>query len=327
MKPLRLLALPLLLVLSQAASAQALREVAIAVGATGFGTAPARLAKEMGLFEKAGLNARLITMDSGAAATTALISGAVEAAVSGSAELVSAQARGQKIIIVTSFYSGSAGTLVLSKAATQKLGVAANAPVEQRIKALAGLTLATPSATSGYTVSLRAMSKITGAEMRFAYMAPAAMASALETGAVQGIIAGAPSWAPPVVKGTGEIWISGPKQEFPEGSRPISNGSMQTLRSVADRDPALMDKLARTFDMLSAAIRERPAEVKAALGRVYSDLSPDMLTLLFDLESPAWQARQLTPADMKQEIAFVRSSGIDLPQIDSVDPASMLYLK
>jgi ABC-type nitrate/sulfonate/bicarbonate transport system substrate-binding protein len=160
--------------------------------------------------------------------------------------------------------------------------------------------------------------------MRITYMAPPAMASAPEAGAVQGFIAGAPSWAPPVIRGTGVVWISGPKREFPAGNMPTSQGNLQAMADFAQANPDLMQRLAAVIADVAAAVGERPAEVKAAVAKVYPALDAATLDLLFASESAAWRARTLTPEDVRHDIDFVRSSGIELPTIDAVDPASVL---
>jgi ABC-type nitrate/sulfonate/bicarbonate transport system substrate-binding protein len=306
------------------AHAQPLQEVTIAQGSVGFGTAALPLAQQLGLFEKHGLKAKVIVMDSGSAATTAMLSGSVDAALSGGAELVAALGHGQKAGIVVDLYSGLAGTLVLAKSTIDRLGVSASAPVSERLKALNGLVIATPSATSSYTVSLKGAAAKYGATVHLTYMAPQAMASAFDAGAIQGYIAGAPTWAPPVLKGTGVVWISGPKGEFPTEFTPASNGNLQALTAYAATHPDIVRRLDDVFAELVQDIDAHPADVKAALGRAYPNLDDKTLEILYASESDAWRAKILTPADVQHDIDFVKSTGVDLPQIGSVDPAAVL---
>jgi ABC-type nitrate/sulfonate/bicarbonate transport system substrate-binding protein len=308
------------------ASGQKAREISIGLASTSFATAAPRIAKEMGLYEKRGLTAKFVVMDSANAATTAIISKSIEAAVSGPGEIVVAQGRGQKVVVIANTYGGLGASLVLSKSAADKLGVSPTAPVNARLKALDGLLIAAPSATSSYTVSFRVAAKAAGANVRFTYMAQPAMTAALESGAIQGYIAGAPFWAVPVVRGSGVLWIGGPKGELPAEYAPASTSSLQAMRDVAEANRDVMKRLADVISDLGKAIDERPAEVKAAVARLYPDLDAKTLDVLFASESRAWKAKPLTAKDMAHEIAFVKSNGVQLPQIDSVDPASMLFL-
>lgn len=298
-------------------------EFSIGLGSASFATVAARIAGELGLFEKHGLAARFIVMDSASAATTALIASSVAGAVSGPGELVVAQARGQKVVAVANTYAGLSGSLVLSKAVADRLGVSPAAPVAERLKALEGLTIGVPSATGAYTVAFRSAARDVGANVRFAYMAQPAMVAALESGAIQGYVGGAPFWALPVVKGSGVLWISGPKAELPAANMPVSSSNLQIMRGYAEAHPDVARDLAAVFDDLGQALDTQPAAVKAIVARLYPDLDRPTLELLFAAESPAWKTKAPTTADMVREIAFVKLSGVTLPQADSLDPAGL----
>jgi ABC-type nitrate/sulfonate/bicarbonate transport system substrate-binding protein len=111
-----------LFAVSGAAFAQT-RDIAIPISSTSFATAALRVAKELGIFEKHGLNARFITMDSANSATSALISGSAEVVLSGPGELVAARGRGQPIVIVADTYRGLSASLVLGRDVAAKTGV------------------------------------------------------------------------------------------------------------------------------------------------------------------------------------------------------------
>ena len=61
------------------------------------------------------------------------------------------------------------------------------------------------------------------------------------------------------------------------------------------------------------------------MAKVYPALDAKMLDLLFANESPAWKGHRITAQDMAHEIKMVKSTGVQLPQLDTLDPASMLY--
>jgi ABC-type nitrate/sulfonate/bicarbonate transport system substrate-binding protein len=305
--------------------AQQPREIIFGVASGSLVAAPPRIAKEMGLFEKRGLSARVVMMESANAATTALISGAVHVNISGPGELVVAQGRGQKVVAIANTYGGLGGSLVLAKSVAGKLRVAPNAPIAERLKALDGLLIASTTATSAYTVAYKSAAKVAGAEIRFTYMTLPAMAAALESGAIQGYIGGAPFWAIPLVKGAGVLWISGPKRELPAEVSPVSSANLQMMRAKAEANPDLVAAIVGVFADFAVALDTRPADVKAAIAKLYPDLDAATLDLLFASESLAWKPPPLTAADMAHEIAFVKASGTPLPEIDKIDPASLLF--
>jgi ABC-type nitrate/sulfonate/bicarbonate transport system substrate-binding protein len=307
------------------ASAQNLRDISLALASRSMVSTVPLVAKELGLFEKHGLSPKFVIMDSANAATAALISRSVEVAMSGSAEVVAAQAHGLKVVMIASAYSGLSGSLVLGKSVAEKTGVAPTGPVRDRLKALDGLVLASTSATSSFTISYGSAAKAEGATVRFTYMALSAMMAALESGAVQGFIATAPYWAFPVLKGTGVLWISAPRGELPSEYTPVSPANLQVMRDFAEANPGVVASLAAIVAEFVKAVDERPDEVKGAIAKIFPDLDRPTIDLLFGVESNAWKVKPLTPVDMAHEIAYVKLSGMQLPQIDKVDPASLLF--
>ena len=283
-----------------------------------------RIADELGLFAAHGLKPKFTYMDSANASTVALISRSVDIAMSGTADAVAAQARGQKVLIIANTFAGLSGNLVLSKVVVDKLGISPSAPIAERLKALDGLLIASTSATSSFTISYGTSARAVRANIRFTYMGLPAMVAALETGAVQGIIATAPFWTVPVVKGTGVLWIAGPKGELPAEFVPASAADLQVMRDYADANPEVVKSVIAVVAELRKVIAERPAEVKAAIARLYPELNPATLDLIYGVDSAAWNAPPLTAADIAHEIAYVKLSGGPVEQLAGIDPASML---
>ena len=253
-------------------------------------------------------------MESANAATTALISGSVDAALSGPGEVVAAQARGQQVLSVANSYRGLSGSLVLSEQIADGLDVSADAALEDRLRALDGLTIASPSATAVYTAAFRTATAAVGAHVNFVYMAQPAMLAALESGAVQGFVGGAPFWAVPVAEGSGVLWIAGPRGEMPENSVPAVAANLQMMRSVIEADPQLAQDLVAVFAELGQTIEAQPDEVRAAVTKLYPDVEAKTMDLLFDAESPAWNAGRPTAESMARDIAFMKASGSSIKE-------------
>jgi ABC-type nitrate/sulfonate/bicarbonate transport system substrate-binding protein len=309
-----------------AASQPATAPLTIGLSSASTVAAAPRVAKELGLFDKHGLNVRFVTLENTSAAMTALIARSVELALVGPGDLIAAQTRGQKVVLLTTAYAGLGGSLVLAKSVADKLGVAPNAPIRERLKALDGVLIGTASATSPYTVAVRgAMNGAGVAAPRFTYISVPGMAAALENGAVQGFIASASFWVPPVLKGTAVVWINGPKGELPAENTPRLSLGVAALREVAEANPALVQKIGAVFADLTKAIDERQSEVKAAAVRLYPDVDARTLDLMLTAEMPAWRSRALSVADLAHEIEFVKSTGVPLPGIDKLEPAALRY--
>lgn len=308
------------------ALAQELRKVTMSLAGQSMIASIPRFAKEMGLFEKRGIDITFVSMDSASASATGLISGSVPYAFSGPVELIVAQARGRDVVAIANTYGGLGGTLVLSKAVADKLNVSPTASLNDRLKALKGLTIATPSATSAYTVSFKGATAAVGADVKFTYMSIPSMPSALQSGAIQGYVASAPFWVFPITGGTGVLWISGPKGELPDQLRPKSNSVLLAMRETVTAQPDLTRSVAAVFADFAEAIDRRPAEVKAAILKGFPSLDAKSVDELFESESKAWKAKALTAQDITHEIAYARSGGMSLPeQVDKVPPARMVW--
>jgi ABC-type nitrate/sulfonate/bicarbonate transport system substrate-binding protein len=308
-----------------AAAAQQPRAITIVTSSASIPAGAARIAKELGLFDKYGLQAKVTPADTGSVASAALISGAVDFVTTGPSDVVSAQGMGQKVVALTAGYRGFAATLVLSKAAVEKVKVSPTAPVAARLKALDGLTIATTSASSTFAVGPKSAVEGVGAKMNFTYMAQPAMVAALKRGVIDGFIASAPFYLQPIIDGSGVIWIQGSKGEWPPKSAPVNSVVVIVKRDFADANPELMKRVTSVFMDLWKAMDERPADVKAAMAKLWPDLDAKTLDLVFESEAGGFKAKPVTVEDMAQEIAFMKLGGVNLPQMDRLNPAEMIY--
>ena len=314
----------LALLVSQVAIADSTREVSIGQNSPSLPAAASRIANELGLFEKHNIKAKVVPMDNASVTTMGMISGSLDFATTAPTDVVVSQARGQKVVALCSVYTGFAGVLVLSKAAAAKTGVLATAPVKERLKALNGLLIASPSATSTYTFAYKSAAEAAGANIKFVYMAQPAMVAALESGAIQGFIAGSPVYARPIVAGSGVMWINGPKRELGDQFTPINALTLNARRDFAQDNQSLVKNLTAVYTDLGKAVEERPAAVKAAILKLYPELDSKTVELIYATESQGFKAKPLTKADMAHEISFVQKSGMPL-QTDKLDPAAMIF--
>jgi ABC-type nitrate/sulfonate/bicarbonate transport system substrate-binding protein len=308
-----------------AATAQPARDVTIGLSSNSLGAAAFRIAKELSLFEKHALAAKIVIMDSGNSVTAALISGSVQAVTAGMGELIAARARNIPIVAATNTYGGLSGTMVLAKSVADKLGVSPNAPWQERMKALEGLSIASTTATSSNTVAYAAAANVVGAKYRSVYIAQDAMPAALESGAVQGFISAAPFWAFSVTRGAAVLWMSGPKGELPEDLRSSTSNMVLVAQTFAEAHPDIVKDLDAVYQDFVKALDERPADVKAIIAKLYPTLDKPTIDMLYELETLAWKSKKLTPGDVSKEIGFTKKSNSQLPGLDQIDPAAALW--
>ena len=297
--------------------------VTVALSSNSLAYGGLRIAEQLGIFAKNGLAVRTVVLDSGNAATAALISRSADFAGSGPGEVLTARARRQPIVIVANIYRGFAAPIVLSKAAAEKLADRQGAPVPDRYRALNGLVIAVPSATSALLAPVRASLEAAGGSAKFVYMAQPAMIPSLETGAVQGIVASSPFWSAPVLKGSGVLWLDAPHGEIMPGNEPASSAVLQTREDYAQARPDVIAKVRASFAELARAIAANPSGALAALRKAYPNVDPDALKLVFDHDASNWTRPVLSPEDVEQEKKLLKRS-VDVPGLDEIAPAAVL---
>lgn len=307
----------------RAAAQPALQEVSVAVSSTSFVLGGMRIGEKAGIFARNGINLRIVVMDSGSAAMTAMLGGSVPFAVSGPSEALAARARGQDVVIAANLYAGLAGSVVLAKPVADRLGVARDAPLQARLRALDGLLIAVPSATSALLAPVRAAAVEAGARIRFTYMAQGAMPAALENGAIQGMIASFPFAGAPILRGTGVAWIDGPGGELPADVLPASSSCLQTSAATLKANAALVGRMQRSIQDIAAFVANDQPAARQALAAAYTQLSQAETDLAFDRQWRNWTKPFLTEADIVQELKLLQVS-VKLPGLDRLDPRAAL---
>ncbi len=305
---------------------EALTPVTVALSSRAFPYGGLFIAEKAGLFAKHGLQPKLVVMDSGNAAMTALIAGSAQFSGSGPGEVLAARARGQKIVIVANFYHGLSASVILAKAIADKSGVAPTAPVKDRLRVLDGLTVAAPSATSAYLHPVKAATEEIGAKVKFVYMAQPAMVAALQTGAIQAMVAASPFASTPVAKGFGVQWISGPRGEFPANVQPSSSACLQASESFAAANPALVGRMRAVLADVAQYIKDKPEEAKRNLAQAYPQVDPATIDQVFAQDAANWTRPELTEAEIQQEISILARTGL-VANVTAVKPSDALWKK
>ncbi|GGE31710.1 ABC transporter substrate-binding protein [Agaricicola taiwanensis] len=296
----------------------------VVIGSNSFAYGGMRVAEHAGILEKNGIKAEIVVAESGNAATTALISGSAEVAASGPEQVIAAAARGQKIVILGNLYRGLSGSLVLSEPIAKKMTVKRDAPVVERLRALDGLTIATPSATSAYTVPLKTFAEMNDVKINFTYMAQSAMPAALKTGAINGMMAGSPYTDAGVLASGGTLWIDGTGGELPEEVEPTSSTVLQTTEEFAKTNPDVVKRLIKSLEDLKEMIAQDPDGVKAAMSKAYPKLDKSTIDSVFERNSANWAQPEYTMAQIQKELGFVKTQG-RIQGADKIVPESLLY--
>ena len=295
------------------ASSEDLKKITIVMSSDSIAGSVARTVGAMGLYEKHGLDAKTTPLENTTLATAALISGSANFATIAPTDLIFAQARGQNIVALFTSYSGYGIVLTLSKETVEKLNVSPTAPVSEKLKALDGLMIASPSPTSSVNIAISSSAKSAGAIVKPVHMSLPASVAALRSGAIQGFGSSAPYYVQPVIDGSGVIWVNGPKGEFPFA--PDHSTYLVTTRDYAVANPEIVKSVVAALGDFGKAAVERPADVKAAVAKLFPTVDSKTLDLLFETEIYGFMLRKITVDNIARDIEFVKASGAQLPGI------------
>jgi ABC-type nitrate/sulfonate/bicarbonate transport system substrate-binding protein len=201
------------------------------------------IAQGAGYFKQNGLNVKIVNAGAGATAVAAVTSGSGEFVITGGSDILSATAKGQKLVYLARGLGGGQATqLVLTTAAAKKTGLPANATPAQKAKALNGLTIASASAASSWTVQATKAAATQGAKINWTYVKPADMDAAMKSGHIDGIVAAPPFTTQPVYTKTGVMWLNGPAGTFPGGYAVPAYGDpmVATTQAYVDSHPSVV---------------------------------------------------------------------------------------
>lgn len=168
------------------------------------------IAQDGGFFKQNGLNVKIVNAGAGALAVEAVAGGSGQFVITGGSDMLSAIAKGTKLVYLARGLGGGQATqLVLTTAAAKKTGLSARATAAQKAKALDGLTIASASAASSWTVQANKAASTEGATINWTYVQPGSMDAAMQAGHIDGIVAAPPYTTGPVYQKTGVMWLNG----------------------------------------------------------------------------------------------------------------------
>jgi ABC-type nitrate/sulfonate/bicarbonate transport system substrate-binding protein len=151
------------------------------------------------------------------------------------------------------------------------------------------------------------------------------MPAALETGSIQGFVASSPVWMTPVFKGTGIVWVDGPKGELPPDVLPLISGVLSTTEDFAKNNPTVIDRVHRTLKSLAGLVATNPEQAKASFAKVYPSLDQRTIDEAFAREAPNFTKMELSAQDIHHEIGILKAQGSTLQNLSDFRPKTILY--
>jgi ABC-type nitrate/sulfonate/bicarbonate transport system substrate-binding protein len=300
---------------SSAASAPAsLTNVTLIIPSLSANQALGFIALKAGIFKKNGLNVKTVNAGTGALAVEALTGGSGQFVVTGSADLFSAAKSGQHLYILAKASSGLSTQIVLTSAGVKKTGLTASAPLAQRIKALNGLTIASPSAASSWTAQAAKAAATQDATIKFTYVQENSMAAAMQAGKIDGLVA-APPWSTEALFAkTGTLWLSGPDGTFPGGYAVSSYGDplVATTKAYGDAHPQVAEDFTKSIVQAGALLKSEPSQAAAYVKQVaYPTMSEAEFNQVWAATKPLLLTPSLSSQSLKSTLALDGDSSLD----------------
>jgi NitT/TauT family transport system substrate-binding protein len=264
----------------------------MAVPVVGLAFSLGYLADDLNLWEKHGVRIKTVQI-SGIGAMNAVIAGSADFTQSSGSAVTRAAARGQKLVGIVGTINRPSVQIILRKDVA--VGFDPKAPVEQRVKALRGRTIAVDAVNSVIHAYVRYLARRSGfdpEEIRIAVLQPPNMLAALQTKQVDGF-AMAPPWVQkPLLDGEAVMVASGPDGD-PAELAPFANTLVATKPDTCAKRKALCEGVGATFREAASVMLDRPSEALALLKRRFPQFDDRQLAVAFE------DISKITPRDLR----------------------------
>ncbi|WP_170990204.1 ABC transporter substrate-binding protein [Aquamicrobium sp. LC103] len=280
--------------------AQAQDKVRVAAAAINIAHAPIALAAaNPEIFAAQGLELEVTDLRGASPnCIAALISEAVEICQVGTPTGTDAIAEGADLVAVA-IVSGPNGEFVLSSKAVESLSVNADAPVEDRIRALSGLSIVTSAPGSAYYTMFDSMMQTVGlsiSDIRYRTLAEVpAMIEGIRNAALDGALWTVGSLSPVVLEGKGVRWISFARGDV-ENFQGLPFITAFARKDWVEQHPDVARRIHAAYADANARLRDRPEESAELIRAKYFP----------DLEAELWKDgyEQAIPT-------FIQGAGVD----------------
>ena len=254
------------------------------------------IADTLGFWKDEGLDVSIANIG-GIGATNALLSGNADITAASGATLITGRARGQKLQVIASIHPLLTIELVLGKDSAAKTGVAADAPLDARVRALRGMTIAVDAVGGMPHAYLKYVARRAGldpdADMTITPVAPVGMNAAMTSGRVDGFVMSQPWITMAKLNGTGVAWISPLTKDSPE-LRPLVYSVLMTRDGWCAEHSDTCARFGRGVVHALNFMQDEKEKSLAALAPHFRDMDPVVFRAAFDEQRQAAQRHPVT---------------------------------
>jgi ABC-type nitrate/sulfonate/bicarbonate transport system substrate-binding protein len=304
------------LAVSQAARAQPVENIVLAVPNVALTFAPGYLAEDWGLFTKHGLNVKSVVI-AGIGSANAVISGSADFAEISGATLTRAAARGQRMLGIIGSLNRPVIQIVLRKEVADAAGFDPKTALDKRMQVLRGRTIAVDSINSvihAYVLLLARRAGYSADDIRIAPMAPTNAMAAFQTRQVDGFAMSMPWPLQPVLDGSAVVIASGADGD-PADMYPFGHNIFVTKPETCERRRAVCAKLGAAMTETIVRMLDQPADALALLQKRFSSFDDKLLAAGFaEIRKGTPRPPLVTKADLENAELYNIGAGLLKPE-------------
>jgi NitT/TauT family transport system substrate-binding protein len=314
------------LLLAGIAAAQAPRtKVTLTMGGDGLQFITQHIAMRGGFFTQEGLDAQTIDVGSGPRQVAALMGGSSEFSSLGMIQVIKANAEGASLVAVSTAFDLVDIQIVVSTAAAQKAGITDAMPIDQKVKALAGLRYGITSPGSTTDTYVRSLFKSRGLDPDKAVTIQpmgggSNMLAALEKGATDGFAWGAPQTQMAVARNVGRIVVNPFKGEVPEVAG-VPYLVLVTSRQTLEQKPGVIKAAVRAYARAMKFARDKPDEARTLVRQQFPDIEEAIFNRAWeDYRNGIPQSPLIRPEQVDKTVSWlgITAPGRYTPKYDAI---------
>lgn len=280
-------------------------------------------ADDGGFFECYGIDADLVISESSAVAMAALLSGDAQFAAGARSEGALTRASGQNVSYLLKHSSGFATGVTVSNEVADSVGDDfADAPLEERIQALEGRTIATPAEGSILTLLLQNLLNEHDVEVEFTYIEGASMGAALSQGNIDGYMFPSPFQETTVANGDGQLLID--PTELPIGGPDAVQGPVYVTDGYMEDNPEIVARLVAALLDTAEWTRDNSDAAKELAHSRFEDLSDEIMDLVWETNYESYITPLDSPLTVEDLEFIIQNDAPDRADVQALDAADLM---
>jgi NitT/TauT family transport system substrate-binding protein len=262
--------------------AQQAQSIKVTQAVSSLAYAQSFVAQQKGYFREEGLEAELVNTGGGGPDVQIVLAGRAEFTVNDGAQVLPTVQQGQKLTCVLALLNRSIVNVTMRKAVADKVGIVANTPAADRLKALKGLKIGVTR--PGALTWQMARYNVIGAGMdpdkdvQIVGMGDApSLAAALKQGNLDAIYISVPIGETLVAQGAAVTLLDNSRGDDPSLPSFLMEGLWATPEFIRTKRPVVAKAVAAYRKASTYLAKSEPADIAATLKPVFSGLADDVL--------------------------------------------------